>query len=519
MLVAIYCRLSKEDDEKQNESESIQNQKSLLVKYAVEKGWDIYKIYSDDDYSGIDRDRPEFSEMISEASQKKFDIILCKTQSRFTRDMELIEKYLHNKFLLWEIRFVTVVDNVDTEMKGNKKSRQINGLINEWYLEDLSDNIRTVFDHKRSKGEYIGGFPIYGYRVDPQNKNHIVVDETSADVVRQIYSLYLEGNGKQHIANILNQQRILNPAKYKKSIDPRYHYSANETDYGLWNPTSVGRILKNEMYIGNMVQGKIKKVSYKSKKRIHTPQEDWFIVENTHEAIIDKETFATVTQLMKLRTRSDGTGETHILSSKVRCTDCGSVLSKTSSKCNGERRSYLRCRLYATGKSQNLCTRHGIRLDTLTDIVEQKIREYIDKYYEIGDESRFDVKSNPEKEKVRFDKKISELKRQIILRADALKNLYLDKVSGVINDSQFAEMNETFIGEKKNLEQELISLQNETDNCNSSEETKTDTISKIHERLKCKPMSRNLMSMMIDTIEVGEKNPNGEQEIKINWAI
>ena len=135
--------------------------------YAIERNWDIYHIYCDEDWSGADSRRPDFNSMIEAAQQRKFQIVLCKTQSRFTRDMELVEKYIHGLFPIWGIRFIAVADNADTEIKGNKKARQINGLVNEWYLEDLSENIRMVFDLKRREGKYIGGYPVYGYRKDP----------------------------------------------------------------------------------------------------------------------------------------------------------------------------------------------------------------------------------------------------------------------------------------------------------------------------------------------------------------
>lgn len=152
MKVAIYCRLSEEDKNKlqiTDDSESIRNQKTILLNYMMEKGWELYDIYSDDDYTGADRNRPEFNRLLRDAENRKFDIVLCKTQSRFTRELELVEKYLHGLFPLWGIRFVSIVDNADTDNKGNKKARQINGLINEWYLEDLSENIKKVFDTKR----------------------------------------------------------------------------------------------------------------------------------------------------------------------------------------------------------------------------------------------------------------------------------------------------------------------------------------------------------------------------------
>ena len=147
MKAAIYCRLSEEDRNKQCETDdsgSIRNQKAMLMQYAAGQGWEIYHIYSDDDYTGSDRRRPEFNRLLADAKAHKFDIVLCKTQSRFTRELELVEKYIHGLFPIWGIRFVSIVDNADTANKGNKKSRQINGLVNEWYLEDMSDNIRSV---------------------------------------------------------------------------------------------------------------------------------------------------------------------------------------------------------------------------------------------------------------------------------------------------------------------------------------------------------------------------------------
>lgn len=166
MKAAIYCRLSEEDRNKQfetDDSNSIQNQKTMLVQYTVEQGWELYDIYSDDDYTGSDRKRPEFNRLLADAEKRKFDIILCKTQSRFTRELELVEKYIHGLFPICVIRFISIVDNADTANKGNKKSRQINGLVNEWYLEDMSDNIRSVLTNRRVNGFHIGAFALYGY--------------------------------------------------------------------------------------------------------------------------------------------------------------------------------------------------------------------------------------------------------------------------------------------------------------------------------------------------------------------
>ena len=303
MKAAIYCRLSKEDEYKIGESESIQNQKSMLIQYAIEKGFDIYQIYSDEDYSGIDRNRPAFNSMIQAASEHKFDVVLAKTQSRFTRDMELVEKYLHGKFIEWGIRFIAVVDHVDTNDTANKKSRQINGLINEWYLEDLSTNVRSVLDHKRKEGLFIGSFARYGYCKDPNAKGKLIIDPEAAEVVRRIFSMALSGIGAHKIARILNDEKVPSPTAYKQQHGIHYHIAAKNPNADLWSSPTVYQMLHNQLYVGDMVQGRHKKVSYKSEKTIWLPQSQWIVVENTHEAIIDRGTFETVQMMLKERTR------------------------------------------------------------------------------------------------------------------------------------------------------------------------------------------------------------------------
>lgn len=316
MKAAIYCRLSKEDEDKIGESESIQNQKSMLLQYALEKGFDIYQIYSDEDYSGIDRNRPAFNSMLQAASEHQFDVVLAKTQSRFTRDMELVEKYLHGKFMEWGIRFIAVVDHVDTNDTANKKSRQINGLINEWYLEDLSTNVRSVLDHKRKEGLFIGSFARYGYCKDPNAKGKLIIDPEAAEVVRRIFSMALNGIGAHKIARILNDEKIPSPTAYKQLHGIHYRSALKNTNAALWSSPTVYQILHDQLYIGNMVQGKHTKISYKSEKTIWLPKSQWIVVENTHEAIIEREMFETVQRMMQERTRSGEKGTIHPLAKK-----------------------------------------------------------------------------------------------------------------------------------------------------------------------------------------------------------
>ncbi len=299
MKCAIYCRLSKEDGS-DHESESIQNQKSLLLKYALDRDWEIYNIYSDEDYSGISDKRPAFAQLITDAENKRFDIVLCKTQSRFTRDMEQVEKYIHKLFPLWGIRFIAVTDNADTAVKGNKKARQIAGLVNEWYLEDLSENIRSVLDHKRKQGLFIGSFPLYGYAKSTE-KGRLIPDPEAAAVVQRIYSMYLSGKSIYAICRVLNNENIPNPATYKAQKGEAFHPSSGKSFSSKWNKTTVSRILSNKMYTGAMVQGRRRKLSYKSDYIASVSPDEWFIVENTHEAIINPDLFNAVQEMMQTK--------------------------------------------------------------------------------------------------------------------------------------------------------------------------------------------------------------------------
>lgn len=255
MKVAIYCRLSAEDRDKlhgDDDSASIQHQKDMLIKHAISNGWEIFSIYSDDDYSGTDRNRPEFNRLIQDAKARKFDTVLCKSQSRFTRELELVEQYMHTLFPLLGIRFVSLVDNADTEDRGNKESRQINALVNEWFLEELSDNIKSVLTARREQGLHIGSFAPYGYVKDPSAKGRLIIDEEAAAVVCRIFGLYLSGRGKQTIARILNEEGIPNPTEYK-----RLHGLVRNKDMKsstLWSYFTISNILTNEVYVSSLVK-------------------------------------------------------------------------------------------------------------------------------------------------------------------------------------------------------------------------------------------------------------------------
>lgn len=303
---AIYCRLSVEDREKQTaESESIQNQRAMLTAYARAQGWEIYRVYADEDYSGLREDRPAFRQMLAEAEAGHFSILLCKTQSRFSRNAATAEQYLHGKFPLWGVRFVTVVDHVDTAERGNKKARQINSLVNEWYSEELSENIRAVFRRKMAAGQFLGNYAPYGYRKDTACRHRLVPDAETAPVVAEIFSLYLAGLSCKIIAERLTAQAIPTPTQVKQSRGEDLGRRARSG----WATGTVRKILSNPVYAGHMAQGKEEKISFKEKKTRALPKSAWIVVEDTHPPLVPQAVFTAAAERMARRRKTKGNEE------------------------------------------------------------------------------------------------------------------------------------------------------------------------------------------------------------------
>ena len=449
MRVALYCRLSEEDRNKQFESDdsnSIQNQKAMLLQYAMEQGWDVYNIYSDDDYAGADRKRPEFNRLLADAENKKFDVILCKTQSRFTRELELVEKYIHGLFPLWGIRFVSIVDNADTANKGNKKSRQINGLVNEWYLEDMSDNIKSVLTNRRQNGFHIGAFALYGYKKDPDQKGHLIIDEEAAAVVREVFTLFSQGYGKTAIARLLNDRGIPNPTEYKRLHGLRYKQPKTKNST-LWKYFAISNMLVNEIYIGNMVQGKYGSVSYKTKQNKPRPKSEWYIVEGTHEPIIDRELWDRVQKMVADRAKPFIVGNIGLFAKKTRCANCGYIMR--SSKSHGQH--FLQCANKHVAK--DACIGAFISVDRLEKMVINEINRLSAEYLDKDElEQNIDFCNNLQGQKKRLISEIAAYNKKIAEYAKGIRDIYMDKVKGLLSESDFIDLSKDFSTEKDRLE-------------------------------------------------------------------
>ena len=518
---AIYCRLSEEDKFKTNEnddSNSIVNQKELLMRYCLDRDWVIYDIYSDDDFTGSDRSRPEFNRMLKDAESKKFDVILCKTQSRFTREIELVEKYINYLLPIWGVRFVSVVDNADTDVKGNKKARQINGLINEWYLEDMSENIKAVLTNRRKSGYFIGAFAPYGYKKDPSQKGHLIIDDEAAQVVRLIYSLYISGMGRTAVARELNARHIPTPTDYKIAHGQRYKNNYTATHDHLWRYFMIGNILTNETYIGNLVQNKAHSISYKTKIVKPTEKSQWIRVENTHEPIIDRQTWDMAQQILASRVKPTfESHETNIFSRKVFCSECGRAVRMSKGGPANNHRRYLRCstKYYAPEE----CVGVNISYDKFYELVFTEFKTLISQmvnedkvssYTTIRDKSR-EMLEYYQSEYIKTQNAIEENTR-------CLKNLYIDKVKGIIDSNTYAELSQAFTTEKNDRTAQLERIEERISAIREEREIARDKLELIRKYVDCEEMTFEMVRIFIEKIVIHHKKPYSRKDkVEIFW--
>lgn len=519
MKVAIYCRLSEEDRNKQFETDdsgSIQNQKAMLLQYAMEQGWELYNVYSDDDYTGADRRRPEFNRLLQDAEQHRFDIVLCKTQSRFTRELELVEKYIHGLFPIWGIRFISIVDNADTANKGNKKSRQINGLVNEWYLEDMSDNIRSVLTNRRKNGFHIGAFALYGYQKDPDQKGHLIIDEEAAAVVREVFTLFSQGYGKTAIARLLNDRGIPNPTEYKRLHGLRYQQPQKKNST-LWKYFAISNMLTNEIYIGNMVQGKYGSVSYKTKQNRPRPKETWYRVEGTHEPIIDRALWDRVQALVAQRAKPFDVGTIGLFAKKARCANCGDTMrsGKTSPKRGGKH--YLQCANRHIAK--DACIGSFIAVDKLEQLVMEELNRLSAEYLDRDElERNIEFCENLQEQKARLRTDLAVYQKKIEEYAKGIRELYMDKVRGLISEGDFAELSKGFSAERTRLERVVVETEKQLVQLEEKIAAGDNRRELIEQYTNLDHLTREVVETLIDYISVGKRIPGTKDvPIEIHW--
>ena len=527
--VGVYCRLSNEDRDKINkndDSDSITNQRSMCIKYALKQDWDVVDIYSDDDFSGAGTYRPEFERLIKDCESGKINLVLCKSQSRFSRDMEIIEKYLHSKFIEWGVRFVSIIDNADTNIESNKKSRQINGLMNEWYLDDLSTNIKKSLKNKREDGLFMGSFAPYGYMRSEEDKHKLVIDPIASQVVKKIFELYVQGLGYYKITEYLNENKIPTPAKYKQQNGSKFVCSVCDYDNVVWNPDTIAQILRNEVYIGNLVQGKKTSLGYKVHKFKKLPKKEWCRIENAHEKVIDKDTWNKVQKRLNSHESPTKTGEIHYFSGKVYCEECNKIF--TRNKCNVKsepngKRVYLQCK---GAKKYHICDNNkSMRMDKLEQLLLDKINELLDNFYDYNDletnyqnrKSNNNTKDNEiqilEKEKKNLEKKINENKVYY-------RKLYEDNVKGLITEDMFKMLSKDYLNEFDTMTKRINIIDDDIQrliNLRDSKKKAEDILSKYKH---IDELNKVIIDEFVDKIYIGNFDKETKtRDINIVWDL
>ena len=452
-----YLRLSRDDGDKV-ESDSIHSQREMVHQF-LSKSYrtDVVREYVDDGYSGTNFERPGFVRMIEDAKRGMFNCIIVKDLSRLGRNYIETGKYIERIFPAMGIRLIAINDNYDSQDKSSTDSDVVvpfKNLINDAYCRDISMKIRSHLDVKRKDGQFIGSFAMFGYKKDPNDKNHLVIDPSAAEVVELIFDLRLEGYSALRIAKQLDQLGVQPPYEYKRKQGFNYNSGFRSADKAKWQVETINRILTNEMYVGNMVQGKWKKVNYKVNKITEVPRENWICVDNTHDAIISREKFDAIQRIHALDTRvAPQKDEVYPLCGFVICGDCGQNMVRRSSKQKNKTYYYYHCSTYKNG---NGCSSHLISCDRVEQVVIHALQQHI-KLVDKTDSLLSGVDNAAvDRACIRMIKKQKEkLKQEIEYYGNLKSKLYRDMVEGVVNKEEFAELNERFNVSRKRVEQSL----------------------------------------------------------------
>ncbi len=458
-ITALYCRLSR-DDENEGDSNSIVNQKAILGKYASEKGFPNPQFYVDDGYSGTNFNRPDFMRLMEDVNAGYVGTIVVKDMSRLGRDYLKVGVYTEITFPDAGVRFIAINDGVDSESNVDNDFTPFRNIINEWYAKDTSKKIRAVFKAKGMSGKHLCTIPPYGYKKDETDKQKWVVDEEAAAVVKEIFALCMKGFGPTQIARILTERNIDPPVLHKRKNG--LPATTMPIDFAeIWSTNGVVKILSNPAYLGHTVNFRTKKKSYKSKKKLDLPPEEWVIFENTHEAIIDNDTYETVQRIRSAKRRPTDMGEMSVFSGLVYCADCGKKMYLC--RCTTmKQKEYFNCSTYRK-KKKSFCTSHQITVEAVEKIVLADLQRVFSMAKEHEKEFLSMLQSNADKESRKKLLAYAQEKENAERRVQALdriiRNLYEDKVNGNLSDERFRKLSQEYEEEQKTLNVRIRELQ------------------------------------------------------------
>jgi len=445
-LAAMYLRLSREDRDAGDgklESNSIRNQRELIRAFIQEqRDIDLFDIYIDDGFSGSNFDRPEFKRMMGDIAEGRVNCIIVKDLSRFGRDYIESGKYIQKVFPSLGVRFIALIDHYDSFSTDAGESGivlPVKNFMNDSYCRDISAKVKSQFEVKRRNGEYVASFAPYGYRKAENNRNQLVVDRYAAEIVRKIFEWKMDGMAVSAIAKNLNGLGVLSPREYKKSIGSNYKGGFSGAVKSVWSSSTVKRILTNEMYLGHLIQGKTEKISYKLKKSVKKPKEEWIKVENTHEPIISEDNFLIVKNLLKTDGRvSPLTQRNSLFTGILFCGNCGEQMIRRVNRYKDKQRVYYICSTKNRGEG---CTRHSIAEKKLKELTDETIRRYANYFLEEKHVSEKSRKQKTDLESVVcYDAEIARLKKEQDKYYSLCSGLYEDLKQGIITEEEFKRL-------------------------------------------------------------------------------
>ena len=494
----MYLRLSREDGDSM-ESNSISNQRQIIQTYAKVNGLNIAYEYVDDGYSGSNFERPDFKKMIQDLEEGKFSTIIVKDLSRFGRDYIESGKYLQKIFPEKGVRFISVNDSYDSEnadMSDTHLILPIRNFINDSYCRDISMKVKSAKDVKRKNGEFIGAFAPFGYKKSVVDKHQLVVDEEVSHIIKRIFQMKIEGYSSKAIADFLNNIGATNPARHKEHKGKK-HATGFIIKDGRWDAKMINRIIENKVYTGVLEQGKTMKLNYKSKKEIDVHEDDWVVIDDAHEEIISKSTFALANKMLvrDLQTSKD---KPSLFAGMLYCADCGSALVRRTVKTKKGVNIYYICSNYnRTGE----CSRHSIKEDEIRFQVKDSLNHYLKRYRNVLEKiSRLDLKE------ITINADFSSLENEKAKYERLRKSLYLDLEDQLITSEEFERYRKNYLLKIKQIEEQIT--------------TKHDVVKELEERLKDKDgfisniipsadldeVTRAMLITFIDKVEVLENS-------------
>lgn len=504
---ALYCRLSV-DDGNFGGSVSIETQKILLEQYCKDHKITDYKFYCDDGCSGTNFDRPSFKKMLSDIDEGKINLVIVKDLSRFGRNYVEAGMYVQ-RFTDSNIRFIAADDNYDSLVNSDDLLFPIKNVVNEMYARDVSKKTKAAKKAKARDGQFIGSKAPFGYKIDPNDRHHLIVDEPAAQVVKRIFRLASEGVGYNKMAKIFREEKVLTPIAYFNLNNPDYFKSDYWRKEFDWHVTSIRAILNNEVYLGKLVYGKQRNKSMKSKEKVRNPKEDWIVVENCHEPIITQELWDTVHKILNAKHRPAKAGEVQMFAGLLYCSDCGHCLTYSQKqRKDGSYHGAYSCWMYKT-HGKEYCASHYITFDTIYELVLIDIQRNLFQYRKNTDKFKSILsrkyQSDSQKQAEQITLEYEQKQKRCEELDKIISRLYEDNVLGRIGDERYESMSQSYELEQVEIKKALPILKSKIEELKRQSDCADNFINVIKKYTIIDKLDAAILNELIDKIVVHHK--------------